>query len=355
MTAKNKIVEAELSDGTEMLELIESEPAEGKIKIIYTRRPNAFESYSRESGDVKIAIAKDKDGKINAQAACIVRSCYINGVMTRVCYVSGLRKKKGYNGIIDWAGLKEFVKSTGSEVYFCSFLSSNKDALKMFTKKRRFMPELVFAGEYITYIINPRIFRCGLQEKYNFRCAEEKDRGNIISFLNEEGVRYNFSPSIENIEKEFSGLMLKDCYMLEKNGEILAFGALWNQSSYKQYIVEKYNGYMKILKYFSPIAEKFGYIKMPKEKEILDFPTLTLFYSKENNREYYLSFLNNIACEIGEKYGMFIYGISSGHPNNEIFTRLRTINFKSMIFCTAFEKGKRLDMDNHVHLECGLL
>ena len=36
-------------DGEEILEILESSPAKGSIELLYTRRPNAYVSYKKES------------------------------------------------------------------------------------------------------------------------------------------------------------------------------------------------------------------------------------------------------------------------------------------------------------------
>jgi len=177
----------------------------------------------------------------------------------------------------------------------------------------------------------------------------------VYSFIKSEGIKYNFSPVVDNFKDQFFGLSLKDCYILEHEDDILAFGALWNQTNFKQYVVTKYSYSMKLMCKFSKIAEMLGYIQMPKENEILNFPVLSLFYAKDNNRQYYECFLNDIVDEIKNKYKMFVIGISSSHPNNEVYSRLKNINFKSKIYFTQFDNELRLDEIRQIHFECGLL
>lgn len=138
-------------------------------------------------------------------------------------------------------------------------------------------------------------------------------------------------------------------------GVILAFGALWNQKDYKQYIVTRYSGYMKFFKSFSKITEIMGYIPIPKENEILNFPTLTMFFSKNNDTDYYNLFLYEIVKEIKVNYKMFIIGMSNSHPNDWIYKKVRCIKFKSNIYYANNNKDIILDYNKPVHIECGLL
>ena len=151
---KNKITQAKLVDGIEMLNLIESNSAKGNIELIYTRRPNAYLSYAKE-GEATIGLVKDDEGNILLQIACIVQSYYINGEIRRVAYVGGIRKKKDYKGILNWKDISDFVTQTKCDIFYCSFLDDNKAALDIFSKKRKFIPEIFPVCQYITYIINP--------------------------------------------------------------------------------------------------------------------------------------------------------------------------------------------------------
>lgn len=369
---KNKIMQAELSDGTEMLNLIESDSAKGNIELIYTRRPNACLSYQKE-GEAKIGLVKDDEGSILLQIACVVKSYYINGQARRVGYVGGIRKKKDYKGILNWKDITDFVTQTKCDMFYCSFLEDNKAALDIFSKKRKYIPEILPVCEYTTYIINPDAIKRPIDRtnvKYNinskdnisskekdyiFRQIRESDLKDVYKFLNEEGQKYNFAPIAEDLFKQFHGLSIRDCYILEDKSRILAFGALWDQRDYKQYIVTRYTGYMKFFKKFSKFTEIMGYIPIPKENEILNFPTLTMFYSKDNNSHYYNLFLYEIAKEIRKNYKMFIIGMTASHPNDCIYKKIRSIKFKSSIYYANNDMEIILDHNKPVHIECGLL
>lgn len=351
----NKIEEACLEDGVEMLEIIESESSSGIIELIYTRRTNAFVSYKKENKDSKIAIIRDKNGKITFQAACIPGCYHVDGKSIIAGYVGGIRKRNDYNGVINWKDVVHFVEKQGLGIYLCSFLSGNEASEKMFFKKRNFMPELIPLCNYTTYIINPQIFKKSLTGGLTFRSINSDDIDNVHEFLKNEMMKYNFSPVINNLTN-FSGLNLEDCYVLEKKeGEILAFGVLWNQKGFKQYIVKGYSKTLKMIQKFSFISEILGYIEMPEEGKELDFPILSFFYSKDSNMEIYSLFLNQIAKVIRKKYKLFVIGICDDDPVDRLYKKIRTINFKSKIYCADFSREFNFDKTKSKRIECGML
>ncbi|MEL7607010.1 MAG: hypothetical protein AAGU39_13275 [Sedimentibacter saalensis] len=350
----NKIEEACLEDGVEMLEIIESESSKGNIELIYTRRTNAFESYKKENKNSKIAIIRDKKGKIVFQAACVPGSYHVDGKSVLAGYVGGIRKRNDYNGVINWKDVADFFEKQDLGLYLCSFLSGNEASEKMFLKKRDFMPKLVSLCNYTTYIINPKIFTKVCPEGLTFRSIKSDDLEYVHEFLKREMMKYNFSTAINNIT-DFYGLNIDDCYVLEKRGEILAFGALWNQKGFKQYIVKGYSKTLKTIQKFSFATNLLGYIDIPEEGKELDFPMLSFFYSKEGNMEYYNLFINQIAQSMRKKYKMFVIGICDDDPADKLYKKIRTINFKSKIYCADFKDEFIFDPARPRRIECGLL
>jgi hypothetical protein len=94
---------------------------------------------------------------------------------------------------------------------------------------------------------------------------------------------------------------------------------------------------------------------MPQEGKVLDFPMLSFFYSKDGNMEIYSLFLNQIARIIRKKYKMFVIGISSDDPADLLYKKIRTINFKSRIYCADFREKFNYDAKKPKRIECALL
>ena len=92
---------AELDEGKRILEILETSPAKGAIELLYTRRPNAYESYHKESNDVRVHVIKDEEAII-ATSAEIIRDVYINGEVKKTSYLCGLKKDPYYDGVVNF-------------------------------------------------------------------------------------------------------------------------------------------------------------------------------------------------------------------------------------------------------------
>ncbi len=212
-------------------------------------------------------------------------------------------------------------------------------------------------GRYTTYMIAPYFQFKTTNNGYVFKRAESTDKATLIDFLNTEGRKKDLFPVIESLE-QFTDLGAEDFYILKNGKEIIAAGALWNQSGYRQYIVKKYRGIMKLARCFNPILSLLGYIRLPKENENIDFPMLSFFLAKNDNEDYYKAFLNGIVREVKKNYGMFVIGTTESYFADGIYKKLKSIRFDTEIYSIEFfsgvERSKQIAKDK-LWLECGLL
>lgn len=354
----NKLYRATENDGKDILEILEKDASKGLMEIIYTRRDNPYTSYLKESANSKVYVVKETTKTI-ATITNIPRKFYINGKQMEVGYITGYKKDKEYKKFINWNTVfNEMINDTNSDIHFCSIIKENEKVINMLSKKRKKVPTISEIDEYITYIINPKIKLKCKNKNLSFRRATKADEELLKNFLNTEGKNKNFFPVIENFD-EYTNLKIEDFYIMKKNKEIIATGAIWNQVEYKQYIVKRYHGIMKIMRLLNPIINLLGYIRIPKENKKLEIPFLSFFIAKDNIEEYYNDFLYYICKEISKNYSMFIIGTNKMNVKNKILDKVKNINFKTNINLVSLENlngEKLIDFDKkNIELECGLL
>ena len=355
-----KIERAAEKDGKEMLEIIEALPSKGIFELLYTRRPDAYSSYRKESNRVEIGVIRDQDGRIAMQGACVIRDYYLNGECCAVGYLGGIRKRPDFKERLDWMKMTlEARKYVSCDMFYCSILADNQLMMKYFTRKRKNLPQWERVCDYTTYVINPRAIAGKkwkpADDSLVFRRASNEDLPGIHEFLNREGRKHDFFPKVSHIEQDFSNLRVKDCFLLLREQRIVAFTALWNQSSFKQYIVTKYNKPLNYMRRVDKLTQLLGYVPFPKEDQVLDFPHFAFFLVEDNNLGIYKYFLHRIAKEIKAETDMAVIGIPNENPaKREVFDRIRALSFESTLFFVDFS-GKEISFDNNLFIECGLL
>ncbi len=344
-------------DGKRILEILEASPAKGSIELLYTRRPDAYDSYQKESDGAFVYVAKEGE-RIVGTVAELTRRVYIGGEKKKAAYICGLKKDIDHPGAVNWgkALFRELVKDD-VDSYFCSVVSDNTEIHELFGRRRRKTANAESLGRYTTYMLAPRFRFKTDSGDYVFARARREDEPELLEFLNSQGRKKDLFPVIESPE-QFTDLGIEDFYIL-KNGEgIIAAGALWEQSGYRQYIVKRYRGVMKLARCLNPMLSALGYIRLPRENENIRFPMLSFFISKDDNEEYYKAFLNRIVPEIKKSYDMFVIGTPGSYFADAIYKKLKSIHFDTEIYSVEFVLGggrtQGISRDR-LWLECGLL
>jgi hypothetical protein len=345
-----ELIRATEQDGQEMLEIIESRPTQGLFEVFYTRRPNPVTSYLLENKDTDVYVIKDENGRIALQGACVPHSVYIGGEKKSLGYINGIRKRIDFKEKIDWIRMICDAETRVDYDYnYCSILLANKHAQKVFEKRRADMPNLHYVCDYTTFIVAPRKKQID-NGSFTFRKSTIADEKSIVDFLIREGKMYDLFPCFESFD-EFYGLSIDDVYILQQNDEIVCACALWEQSDFKQYVVQKYNGFLKLARTFSQKSTLLGR-PFPHEGKPLKFPHLTLFLAKNDDAEYYKTMLANIENIITEKYDMFLIGLTKNNAKILLFEKRKTLSFISKIYLISEETQK---ISGKVHVECGVL
>jgi len=352
---KYHLIDATSSDGQKMLELIESTPSKGMLKLLYTRRPNPYDSYIKENKNSLLKLVKDKQGEILFQVIVVPESFYIEGKMTDIYYVGGLRKNQKFKKDIHWTDMfTKLNEVLPNHEFYCSVLNDNKHAKDVLLKKRGNWPNFYEMCTLHTNIFTPKVI---IHKKwdcvdYHIEKVKKEDWKQVYEFLNKEGKKYNFFPVIQDL-KRFYDLDLKDCYVLKKKNEIVGFTALWNQTNYKQYIVEDYGFPLNVLSKFSFITKKLGYISFPKVNQAFPFYYLSFFIVKDFDLTLYKTFLYKICKEVNGKIDSLVLGNTREEIQKNVFHSIKKISFDSTVYYIYYGEEKKLI--NDCFIECALL
>ena len=354
MTVREYLAKPE--DGKEILRILESSPAKGSIELLYTRRPDAYASYKMEAGESRVFAAKTGERTVSTCAE-LIRQVYIGGKPVKAAYICGLKKDADHSGHSGFG--PRFIQGLVREdidFYYASVVSDNDRANAMFGKARRIL-EMNPVQTYTTFILAPKFKLKTAAKDCVFRRANAGDEASILEFLNREGRKKDLFPVINSIS-QFHGLSIEDFYLLERNGEIVAAAALWDQTDYKQYVVKKYRGIMKFARLLNPLLSLLGYMKLPPEEQILDYPMLSFFLSLGDNPAYYKAFLNGLNREIRNRNDVYVIGVPQNQIGHKIISRVPSIHFDTVIYSVRFKlaNGNSCSIDpGRLHPECGLL
>ncbi|MDP4180850.1 MAG: hypothetical protein Q8942_07135 [Bacillota bacterium] len=348
------------NDSKEILGIYESGEFTGGISVLYTRRPDPYRSLMLEGEKVVLPIIRDKErGNICAIGCCVIRKAYINENIKNVGYLTGLKILPEYRRRTPYISevykflhdeTREFV-----DIYYTTILEENITAQKMLEKKRKNMPEYKYQGNYTVYCFatgKKGLFN-GVKPKSVFRNPEYLlEKGNtkgLNEFYNENLKSCDFSPS----GIDLAGLQSEDIFTLrDKNNDIVAACAVWNQQSYKQYIITGYNG---IFKYISKFPTRWlGYPSFPKEKTSANYACIALFCSKVDDYGLLEEFIRKVAQE-SSKFDFIMYGLFENNPMNVVLQKIKHVKYRSKVYLVDWEEPVINIGSRPINLEVGLL
>ncbi len=350
---------AKKEDSNELLEIIEEEYFRGRISLLYTRRPDPYESFRKEGDNVKIIVLRDSlKNKIAGFGVCAVRNLYINGKEEKAGYLFSLRARKEYMKKVPLLHRGyEYLKNLFPDVkyFYTTILEENLYVRKMLEKRREFMPVYEYLGDYIVYSIKTGEDKPRGDYKVR-RCEHNLD--DMVEFMNKIGKSYQFFPVIkkEDLKKgNFYGLSHKDFYTVYKGNKIKACFALWDQREYKQHILKEYKGIFRIIYPFSFLLRILGYPGLPHPGSVLKFFYLSFISIDDEDSEifeYIIKFIRNLKKD----YPFFTVGLFEKSKFNEVMKKFKTIKYKSRVYLVRW-KDKKVEFNKNlpIYIEAGML
>lgn len=363
--ARYEIGLASPADGPEILGILEENALDGPVSLIYTRRPDPIASFEREGRRVGVVTGRDtRDGRMLAMGAYAIRDVYINEKREAVAYLFGMRSRpqavrhapvvhRGYDF------LRAQCESVGVRCYLTTILEGNTHAQRLLEKPRRFMPLYDHIGGYEVFALRPR--GC-MPRRWAFRPAGRGDAYRLAAFLNDHGRRYQFFPVIDAGEFERGSHLLpsvNDFYMVcDRQGEIVAAGAAWDQRAHKQYVVQRYGGVLKLLRPASFLFPLVGVPSLPPPGASLDFVTLSFWAVKDDDPAIFLALLDGVAAQT-QGYRFISVGVHPSHPLRNTIAARPHVVYRSRIYLVDWEKtgvARETVCNERVpYLECGTL
>ena len=338
---------ASSADGQEMLRLIEAHPARGNMSILYTRRPDAYQSYQTECPGAKIVVCTDNSGGLLAQIACLPRKLYVNSEIHSVGYVTGLHKADGaFINIIKM--LKDEHFRSSAEQFFCSILDDNESVFNLFAKRGLF--HAIY--NYTTYLIHPAAVK-HKRHKLQFRRARSEDATRLLDFYNNEGKRYSYFP-VFSTKDDFSGLNVLDFYLLEDGAELIAAGALWDQRPFKQYVVVDYKGMYRLAAHCNPMLRALHYPPLPDVNTAANFAQISFLICRDGDHFLEQIMFGELATA-GRGFDFLTIGSAAQDPFSNHLNSIRSLKFGSKICVCDYAENSLAPAGIIPRFECALL
>lgn len=252
--------------------LLAKNPIPGRIRIRYEREPNYFAG-AATMGKTQVLVAR-AEGRVVGVACRSIRSMFMNGEPAEIGYLGQLRVDPQFRGrwlvLRGFRKLHELHRLSPPRGYVTTIVEGNDEAEGVLVRRPRGpMPRYRKLDRLMTLALPTS----GFAHVAKICCA--RPFGEIVAFLQREGRRKNFFPVYD--EKSFSddttrGFDPRDFVVIERDGVIAGVAGLWDQSAYKQSIVDGYDPLLRATRpFYNTVAKLLHRAPLPKPGTALRF------------------------------------------------------------------------------------
>lgn len=309
------------------------------VAMSVEREPSYFEGAGRYGRDWAV-IAREGSTPLGMYA-CSEQNVHLNGVPVELGYLGSLRVSQSHRHKLrilreGFASVGKFSKALAPALWYTAIATENHRARRLLEANLPGMPRYQYTNEMVTLALS----RARGTPKGYWRAMREDEHEKVSDFYNRHASRYQFSPAL-------SAEIVRNCgadfFVAERQGQVCACMAMWNQNSYKQVVAR---GYRQPLAALLPIYNAYARIsrriQLPKVGRTFDHTCFAFLAVAPALEQEIVGLLRN-ALALCPTAAM-TFGLHSGHrwliPLHRAF---RPLTYTTRVYAVSFEGGIELD------------
>ena len=240
------------ADETDIRRLLANNPIPGSVTLTYEREPNYFLGCSTLGHFCQVVVARHQpSGELAGVVSRATRPLFINGQVEEVGYLSQLRVDPKFQG--RWLVgpgfrcLRHLHADGRVKGYLASIIEGNRQATGILVDRpRRRYPAFREVCRLWTLALIVRRPKRAPASVYQISRGSRANLGEIVAFLRQQGTTKQFFPVYTEADFDHSSLTrdfnLEDFFLARQGGQLVGVMGLWEQSAYKQSVVQGYSG-----------------------------------------------------------------------------------------------------------------
>jgi acetyltransferase (GNAT) family protein len=339
--------------------LVAETPLPGRIRIRLQREPDYFAGCATMGPFTQVLVAKERD-RVVGVACRAVRTLYVNGAREDVGYLSQLRVHPSYRGLAlvqrGFRKLRELHEDGRAGSYLTTIVEGNEEAEGVLVKHRRgAMPRYRFLERLITLAVSvPKrtvpwtaavpaagaaASRAAAPERRDAARPAGEDAGGPLAFLERHGARRNFFPVWND---DFDP---RDFVVVQRDGAIAGVAGLWDQSAWKQTVVDGYDGLLSAARpLYNFAALLMRKAPLPRAGSVLRLTYGSFFCVSDDDPALTRELVGNL-LQLASARGMerLLLGFAESDPCLAAARAFRHIAYPSSIYTVAWDGDDLLD------------
>ena len=322
--------------------LLAANPVPGRIRIRYEREPDYFAGCSTMGAtDVLVARA---EGQVVGVACRSVRPMYINGERAEVGYLGQLRVDARFRGrwlvLRGFRKLHELHRQSPPRGYVTTIIEGNDEAEGVLVRRARGpMPRYRKIDRLMTLALPTH----GVRSRFVGTTRDLTPMTEVVAFLQSEGRRRNFFPVYE--ERSFAdgttrGFDPRDFVVIQRAGGILGVAGVWDQSAYKQSIVDAYDPLTRVARPFYNLLRRGA---LPKPGNALRFAYGSFFCVRDDDPAVAHALIERLLTVARERrFDHLLLGFAESDPLLAVASTFRHVAYPAGIYTVAWDDGHDL-------------
>ena len=317
--------------------LLASNPLPGRIRLRLEREPDYFTGCATMGNFSQVLVARD-GSRVVGVACRAIRSVFINGEPADVGYLGQLRIDPGYRGralvMRGFRRLRDLHADGRVSAYITTIVEGNEQAEGVLVRHRRgAMPRYRPLDQLITLALPvPRHLPAPV-------ATSDGELAGVVAFLMREGRTRNFFPVWSaTAAPSFDP---HDFAVVHRDGEIAGVAGFWDQSAYKQTVVD---GYAPGLAASRPLlnvaARMFGRMTLPRAGSPLPLAYGSFFLSARNDPGVTRELIDRLLrVAKGRGRDVLLVGLAESDPSLAAAQTFRHIAYRSGIYTVSWDDG----------------
>ncbi len=346
---------ADKSDEKDIRKLAGAVVMPGAVAVRFAREPDYFLGTTIMGDPCKVLIARHQpDGQLAGIACLAMRRTFVNGQETQIGYIGQIRIAQEFRG--KWLvqlGARYFKEATPNGLTCLGVIArENPRARKVLLEHR--MPagmQAVRLGGLTTYAILLRKHPKEHFEGIHVQSGSQELLGEIVNFLHQNGPRRQFFPAYTLSDfsdgKTIRGLEPEHIMVAYENGRIAGIMAAWDQSAYKQDVIDSYGALLTLGRpIYDLTAKLLGASQLTQPGQAISLAFAACICIKEDRPRVMQTLLSHcMECALERGKAFLMIGMADGDPLLRIARRQLHITYHSDLYMIGWLSSSMIQLD----------
>jgi hypothetical protein len=353
------------NDDIELRQLLANTPMPGRLTISFQREPNYFLGCPSMGHFWQVIVARHlPDGNIAGVMCRAIRPYWINGQCVNLGYIGQIRIAEQYRSQwLLWRGFDFFRNlhaDNRTSTYFGVISDENTIARGLLIDKpSRHFPKAHHIASIYTLGIILRRPKKPSPSAFTVQRGTLKQLPAIGAFFEKHGAEKQFFPAYtaqDFISDTTRGFKVDDFVIARRDDTIVGIMGLWDQSSYKQSIVQRYNGSLRWVRpMYNAGLRLISARPLPGIGEKIHTVFASFICIADNNPGIFQILLRELYSMANERnYAYLMLGLVESDPLLSVARKYLHIAYHSQLYIAGWDSSLEFD-DRIPYIEIAML